>query len=169
MGDIINFPAMADTVESVCPECGGHADCDCPDKYLSVSEGDQAQIEWDDLNETAFQKPLAEFARFINLEMSEEEGLEYVSKIGFNLIMGPNQTPLGLIGSTEWGWFDTMNCTASFPIADDIIRTVPLPPMENWKWDTDGLIDDLTTYCLTGDNNSSWNPSDEPKRGGFVH
>ena len=162
MGDIINFPAMAEN--SVCPECGGHADCDCAERDL-----ESQQADFDKLNEEAFQKPFAEFQRYLNFEMSEEEGCAYMRTIGWNLILGPAKEPLGLIGTTDWGWFDTMNCTASFYVRQDIIRTVAIPPIEEWQWDTTDLVTDLTDYCLNGTSTSKWSVRDEPHTGGIVH
>ena len=148
---VIDFSKLADTVKqkNVCPHCGGTANCKCEDA------------------EAVFENNWLELQRFIYGDMSEEEGTEYLGGIGWVLILGPEQEPLGLMGQTDWGWIDTLNETAHFLLPRGY-ETKLIPELDDWGFDTSGLMDSIAEYSITGCS-SDGSVTDKPPLKKIVH
>ena len=146
---VIDFPKLAETVkqEDVCPHCGTTEECGC--------EEELAMAHWD------------EFQRFFLGDMREEEGTEYLGSIAFTVILGPDKEPLGVLGETNWGWFDTLHCAAHFKLPDRI-QSMPIPELEEWGWDTEGMVESIAEYSITGCS-SDGSVSNKPPLKKIVH
>ena len=128
---------------------------------LATEEKEQAKIE-----ENA-KEEWHQFQRFFLGDMSEEDGIEYLANIAFVVIFGPEKEALGVIGQTDWGWFDTLNCAAHFPLPDRI-QTLPIPELEEWGWDTEGMVESIAEYSITGCS-SDGSVSNKPPLKKIVH
>lgn len=137
--DIINLEDLKSRMFKVvsaaddCPVCGAVEDCHCDEEQKRLDK--QAFQCW------------KEFEAFLSGEMEIEDEGDYLNAIGFNVIFSKNLTPVGLIGTTYWGWFDTLNCAAHF-IIGNFIKTVPIPPIEEWSIETTGILEDCANYCI---------------------
>ena len=102
---------------------------------MSVLTAVERQIVNVEDAEAVFENNRLELQRFIYGDMSEEEGTEYLGGIGWVLILGPEQEPLGFMGQTDWGWIDTLNETAHFLLPRGY-ETKLIPELDDWGFDT---------------------------------
>lgn len=116
-----------------------------------INIADRSKTPRKKASEVAFDA-LLEFERFFCGAMEPEEGGEYLSQIGLVLIMG-SDGPMGLMGRTEHFWFDTVNEVCCLPVGDKI-NTVTIPPLDEWGFETDGLLQEVAEYVLHGSNES---------------
>ena len=103
-----------------------------------------------------------EFIHFVKGDMSQEEGSDYMNRIGWNVIFGSDATPLGMIGHTDWGWVDTYNQAVHFEVGE-YIKSFTIPPLEEWPLDTQDMLEDCAEFCMTGQSkHGNVNSSPEP-------